>query len=278
MKIAVFFPSDEFDTSLPDPAFAAECDAAIRAGFECGLLSHQRIVDDEVDIPRFDSTGEWPAKALYRGWMLNGAEYSRMLRTFAAVEASPWTTMDAYLEAHHLPRAYRHLAEYTVRTEWTDSHSLEEVWTLYQSFQSRGAIVKDFVKSAQHLWQTACFLPAESDRQRLSEVLTAFLEDRSHRLEGGIVLREFVPLQGLEFRLFYLRKNRLLPAAPEIPGSFLHLCDDVAGRFQSEFMTIDVAQRASGEWLIIEVGDGQVSGLKGVDPELFYSAFASTCQ
>lgn len=41
----------------------------------------------------------------------------------------------------------------------------------------------------------------------------------------------------------------------------------VAGRVQSRFFTMDVARTRRGDWMIVELGDGQVAGLpEGVDP------------
>ena len=39
------------------------------------------------------------------------------------------------------------------------------------------------------------------------------------------------------------------------------------------FFTMDVARRVDGEWLIVELGDGEVAGLPdGADPAAFYRA------
>jgi len=41
----------------------------------------------------------------------------------------------------------------------------------------------------------------------------------------------------------------------------------------SHFFSMDVAQTASGEWIVIELGDGQVSGLPPqMDAKAFYHA------
>jgi len=48
----------------------------------------------------------------------------------------------------------------------------------------------------------------------------------------------------------------------------------LAGRVRSRFFTMDVARRAvDGEWLVVELGDGQVAGLPDdVDVGAFYRA------
>jgi len=49
------------------------------------------------------------------------------------------------------------------------------------------------------------------------------------------------------------------PRSKEIPKleSFIDLAKGIA----SQFFTMDIAKTTSGEWTVIEVGDGQVSGL-----------------
>ena len=47
----------------------------------------------------------------------------------------------------------------------------------------------------------------------------------------------------------------------------------VAGGVRSRFFTMDVAQRRDGDWLIVELGDGQVAGLPDhADVDGFYKA------
>ena len=49
----------------------------------------------------------------------------------------------------------------------------------------------------------------------------------------------------------------------------------VAAAVRSRFFTMDVARRRDGGWMIVELGDGQVSGLpREADADRFYSALA----
>jgi len=48
---------------------------------------------------------------------------------------------------------------------------------------------------------------------------------------------------------------------------------EIAARFQSSFLTVDVALLEDGSWRIVETGDGQVSGLPvGMAPARFYAS------
>jgi hypothetical protein len=49
----------------------------------------------------------------------------------------------------------------------------------------------------------------------------------------------------------------------------------VAAAVRSRFFTTDLARRRDGEWMIVEIGDGQVSGLPTEsDADRFYAALA----
>ena len=56
--------------------------------------------------------------------------------------------------------------------------------------------------------------------------------------------------------------------------SFLSAIDKCA-ILESPFYTIDLAKKTDGTWVLIEVGDGQVSHLRGYDIDKFYTCFLS---
>src|SRR5208282_2549555 len=64
-----------------------------------------------------------------------------------------------------------------------------------------------------------------------------------------------------------------LPAIPdyrEVPSSFLQeVIKRVDG--QVNFFVIDVGQKLNGEWQVVELNDGQQSGLSCIDPETLYA-------
>jgi len=59
------------------------------------------------------------------------------------------------------------------------------------------------------------------------------------------------------------------PDANEVPKEFLQKVIDRVDN-QSNFYVIDVAQTLSGEWIVIELNDGQQSGLSCNDPFTMY--------
>ncbi|WP_193214572.1 ATP-grasp domain-containing protein [Luteolibacter marinus] len=113
-----------------------------------------------------------------------------------------------------------------------------------------------------------------------------FREERGRLFNRGVVLREFLPIvergsdiRGLplveETRLFFWQDEPLVIPEPSTPGPMDEIgrWKEIARRFRSDFLTIDVALLEDGSWKIVETGDGQVSGLPvGLDPERFYAS------
>ena len=200
----------------------------------------------------------------------------------------------AYRHCHYLPESYPVIREHTPRSVWLSlvkPLDFEQVYSLLQPFGDHPLVVKDFVKSEKHHWESACFIPAASDREAVKRVVTAFLDLRGEALNEGLVFRAFEPLRHLtthsrsgmpltrEFRLFWLN-HKLLGAYPyweegmydgigPDPAAFYAL----AQRVQSHFFSMDVAQAPDGTWRVMELGDGQVTGLPvQADVQAFYAA------
>jgi hypothetical protein len=281
----ILFCADPLSPRRVDEAFAPEAEAARAAGWDVGLVSHEALTRGEplpralVDVP----PARAPETAVYRGWMLRPAHYRRLDEALRERGLSLVNPPEAYTHAHHLPASYDVVRDWTPRTVWTREvgPGAEDTWMrLLAPFGEGPVLVKDFVKSRKHEWAEACFIPSASDRQAVSRVVRRFLELQGEDLEEGLVFREYVefvplaghPLSGMprvrEFRTFVLDGKPLL----EVPywddvdrvdaGPAL---DGFAGLFRqvrSRFFTADLAQRRSdGAWMLVELGDGQVSGL-----------------
>lgn len=118
-------------------------------------------------------------------------------------------------------------------------------------------------------------------------VVDTFLARQGDDLVGGIVLREYLSLKIVgehekshmpianEIRIFcfhhkpfafiqYWSGNECPPI--DEYQALIGLCNNL----NSNFYTIDLAQKENGDWIIIEVGDGQVSGLQDYSITLFY--------
>jgi hypothetical protein len=160
-------------------------------------------------------------------------------------------------------------------------------------FGDAPVIVKDFVKSRKHEWAEACLIPSAADRGAVERVVGRFLELQGDDLAGGLVFREYVefepvgvhPRSGMplteEYRTFWLDGTPIFWGPYWEEGEYraseppIARFAGVAAAVQCRFFTMDVARRRDGGWMIVEIGDGQVSGLpRESDADGFYAALA----
>jgi hypothetical protein len=287
----LLFCANPLRPRAPDSTFEGEVAAARAAGFETEVFGLEALVAGEADralarVPR----AEPPAPLAYRGWMVRDVEYRRLYEALVAKGYAPVTSPAAYDEAHYLPLAYPLLEGETAKTAWSHGDDLDEAFRAAASLGPGPLVVKDFVKSAKHRWRDACFLPDASDRRAFDAVCSALRAERGERFEKGFVFRRYLPLRerGVsmlgapihdELRLFFWRGELLaLPAYDALPGGPASLARfaELARRFRSPFLTIDVALADDGRWLVVESGDGGVSGIPpAIDDATFYAALAA---
>jgi hypothetical protein len=283
------FPSQPFDAKSVDSSFEAELLAAQAAGFATGLIDGETL-----EVRRLPAD---PQTTLYRGWMLTAATYAALHDALCRRGYPLINDPEQYRHTHHLPESYPIIQHHTPKTVWTSSGSAFDqaaIMRLLAPFGDTPLIVKDWVKSQKHAWDEACFIPSAQDADAVRRVVTRFIELQGESLTGGLVFREFVALEPLathsksgmplttEFRVFFLDGKPLVTAEyweegdyrdPPPSGLFL----DVAAQVRSRFFTMDIARRTDGEWIIMELGDGQVAGLPDRLPSSrFYDAIAAS--
>lgn len=282
----VLFPSGPGYAQECDAEFQVEWDAALHAGLRCALY-HPEALDNGSDsgICSVDIGSE----CVLRGWMMPEEQYRRLSHALDSQGAQLVVPPESYTEAHYLPFAYPLLYPETPESLWMTGDSEDAAWTLYQGFKSGDAIIKDWVKSAKVRWREACFIRAESDRSAFGRIFRAFRHARGNRFNRGVVLRRFVRLatrgedmRGFplvdEYRLFFWHGQLL--AMPEVAGAEsvraeLDRWTSIAHRFSSAFLSLDVAKQEDDSWIVIEAGDGGVSGLPlSIPPDAFYQRLA----
>ncbi len=289
------FCSDPFEPTLPDEPYLAEAAAAEAAGFEVGLIDHEALVAG--DLPRAIRKLRDPRpEALYRGWMLTPTQYAALHAALAEREVHLVTSPAAYRRCHYLPDSYPAIEAWTPRSVWlprAEGLELDRIMAALASFGGSPLVLKDYVKSCKHAWEEACFIPDSADRAGVERVVNNFLEWQGEGLNEGLVFREFVELAAIgthaqsgmpltkEYRAFVWR-GQLVAVYPyweassyedtELPQEWL---GELVGGVASPFFTLDFAQRREGGWLVIELGDAQVSGLPpSAEPAAFYAALA----
>ncbi|UZI32699.1 ATP-grasp domain-containing protein [Streptomyces sp. VB1] len=280
------FCADPLRLSRPDPQFAAELAAARAAGGRIALLDHDALLAGDAPgaVARVarDSGPYW-----YRGWMIPSARYAELEAALGARGCALLTGAAGYQRAHELPGWYEAFAPLTPRSVWCATApgapppSADELAGLAAPLGPGPGIVKDFVKSRKHEWYEACYVPELADAEQLASVVGRFVELQGPFLAGGLVLRSFEPfVADGEARVWWVDGEAVLVTAhPDSPGpvsvpepDFLR---EAVGRLGLRWVTTDLALREDGVWRVVEVGDGQVSGVPaGAEAGALFAALA----
>jgi hypothetical protein len=241
------FPASPLDLRSIESDFHEQREALAQAGFSTSLVGDATFDSGAslVRVPR-EST------VVYRGWMVDPGRYERFAGAVSAAGASLLTSVAAYRHAHYLPEWYPLLRDLTPETVVlpADADLAAELDRLgWGEF-----FIKDYVKSLKTAPGPIVRHPSEA-----RPLVEAMLRYRG-TIEGGLCVRRverFVP--GSETR-FFVRDQQ--PACAE-GGAVPEIVRAVAGRIDSKFYSVDIAQNEEGSWRVVEIGDGQVSDLVG---------------
>lgn len=287
---------DPLEPSQPDQAFGSQIAAIERLGLPYVLIDHDALVNYGASARALRRVPEQPDPVLaaYRGWMVTPSQYRGLHEALSARNIRLIIEPEQYRHGHHLPENYSVIRDFTPRSVWMSGDlDLDRIMEALAPFGDGPVIVKDFVKSRKHEWVEACFIPSASDRDAVRRVVERFLELQGDDLNEGLVFREYVefnpigvhPRSGMplteEYRAFWLDGIPVFGAPYWAEGSYGlaeppwdHFAG-VAAAVWSRFFTMDLARRRGGDWMIVEIGDGQVSGLpKESDADGFYAALA----
>ncbi len=191
--------------------------------------------------------------------MLTPTNYQFLVDAIELMSAVAVISPANYVATHYLPNWYSALAEFTPETKfYTLDDDLESELTKlgWDRF-----FIKDYVKSLKTSVGAIVSKPAE-----IQTVITQMQKFRGS-IEGGICVRrveDFIPATD---RRYFIINGRSFAAdrSTSIPA----IVTECARRIDSKFFSIDLIERRDGTLRVVEIGDGQVSGLVGWTTERF---------
>jgi hypothetical protein len=253
--------------------FAAEAAAARAAGIPVALVDHDALTQSCDAGQAVARVPEGHSDAVYRGWMVRAGQYEALAGALAARGVALRTSPAQYQRAHEFPGWYPAFAGLTPDSAWTSADDRAAFRKAHAKLGASGqAVVRDHVKSMKHYWDTAMYIPDLADTDAAWGVASRFRALREDEFSGGFVLRRFESFAGGEARTWWISGECALvtphPDTPESPAAelgSLPLAEITLrlGGLGLAFATVDLALRADGAWRVVEVGDGQVSGLPG---------------
>jgi len=286
----IIYCDSVLDRKQIEPDYAEEREAALAAGFGTSLMSYEALEEGEVaDALRYVRPAKEKEWGVYRGWMLTVDQYASLYEGLKKKQIYLINDPAAYRHCHYLPESYAHIQAVTPVSRWTTDLAEQAILATAQSFGTTPVIVKDFVKSEKHHWEEACFIPDASNAEKVLAVVNRFLDLRGASFNEGLVFRQFEELEFLtthtksgmpltkEYRLFFFNGKLIQLLHYWEEGEYgteqpdLIPFVEVAQKIESAFFTMDIAQKQDGDWIIMELGDGQVAGLpSGTDKAAFY--------
>ena len=281
-ELRILFPCDYFNHRKVDEAYKAEFDVATAMGFKTLLYDYDRLVSERYVSLIGDSHPD--AEIMYRGWMLSIKQYELLYDALVKAGHRLINTGTEYKFCHYFDEIYDVIIHDTpeIYKTLTPQSSLEQSWKNLKTWFDGSFMIKDNVKSVKGSIDFPNRIHNTVTFHEYSSIINKFIKLRGDLFTGEIILKEFVELQkyGIsingkvteftnEVRAFFydeklvsLSQNSdqydmIIP--PDVPP--MELVMKYAKKLPSNFFTIDFAERADGQWIILETGDGQVSGL-----------------
>jgi len=256
----LLYPSDPFNKTIVDEAYAEEFSAVVASGHTCSLFSFE-----DFETGEFRARPALPAgvDVVYRGWMMTPEVYVQLVDAVASSGAHLMTNASEYRRCHYLPEWYSLCEAWTPETIVAEkSANFVELlhgkgWPAY--------FVKDYVKSLT----TQRGSVAESPED-IADVV-ALIEQYRGSVEGGVCIRKFEELLPETEERYFVLQGKAFARCGDVPA----LVNEIAGRISSPFFSVDTVFAASGELRLIELGDGQVFDRKQWDGERFAEMLSS---
>lgn len=259
-----------------------------RLEHSCALFSYEDLELGKLSLYGEEISG----LTIYRGWMMKPELYRAFYDKLEAKGIILINTPAEYEKYHTLPGWYEDFKDDTAKSVWEEQGTVESALLLTRGLEG-SYIVKDFVKSRKHEWYDACFIDDISDKAKAERIIRNFIERQGSKLIGGVVLQRFEKLRFIgyheksgmpiseEYRVFVFAGRIMIVDDYWEPNQKILFSDEERfwieaslKKLKSNFVTMDLARREDGRLIIMELGDGQVSGLQQIKPVDFYQGFA----
>jgi glutathione synthase/RimK-type ligase-like ATP-grasp enzyme len=220
--------------------------------------------------------------AFWVGYVPHPSRYQELYKVLADKNIFLINTPDQFQRAEEFDKYYPLVADLTCKSFVAES--LEEARMVARKL-GFPVFLKGTVQSFKKWGWKSCVAANETDLGTLFQNL----QKHTARSLGKVIVRELVNLkyqrktgsgfpQGREYRVFILSGDvlsysyywdqsdplsKVLPAEEKI---ITDLAQQAAQRIGVPYIAIDIGQKTDGEWLVIEAGDAQFSGLCHISP------------
>lgn len=270
----ILFPSDYFNRNKIDAELEQEYKAAIKAGFNVMLFDYFSWFESRKLVLNQDSNSDL---ILYRGWMMKPELYCEFEKQLKGLGYYLIVDSSSYKRLHEFVNVYPIIRNDTAPIMRFPLHTRIDVKFLQDTFGR--FMVKDYVKSVKGS-DFPVYFDSSITQSEFDNWMEKFYEYRGDLLTGGICIKKYLDLKKYdsntnEYRAFYYH-NELMILMKSL-NQIIEYCKppvELINKYKmldSPFFTIDFAQLEDDSWIIIESGDGQVSGITdSSQTETFY--------
>lgn len=288
----ILFPSEPFALKIVDSSFEVEYDSAKLVGFEVYLYDHDEYTKNNVLKTTLPSKEGNPENIILRGWMFEEFKYKSFYNSLLYHGYQLINGPSQYVEAHHLPEYYKYILEHTAKCWWSNrwsehpgfGNTKSVSWEPVRKMLGGDIIIKDYVKSEKGI-PGLFILNKELTNDEFAEKVQQFIDARGNLFNKGLVFKTVEKLkryagQTNEWRIFFVDATPVKMTfnceqkldVPSPSTEYLKCFLESVKNISSRFFTMDVAEKEDGSWMILEMGDGQVSGLAAQEePIKFYN-------
>lgn len=270
----ILFPSDYFNRNKIDAELEQEYKAAIKAGFNVMLFDYSSWFESRKLVLNQDSNSDL---ILYRGWMMKPELYCEFENQLLNLGYHLVVNSNAYKRLHEFVHVYPIIRGDTAPIMKFPLHTRIDVKFLQDTFGR--FMVKDYVKSVKGS-DFPIYFDSTITQSEFDAWMEKFYQYRGNLLTGGICIKKYLDLKKYdgytnEYRVFYyfnvpmilMKNSNQSDACCKPPIELINKYKIL----DSPFFTLDFAQLEDNSWIIIESGDGQVSGITdSSQTEMFY--------
>ena len=238
--------------------------------------------DYACDVVEYKSRLEWRDQwdcdlILYRGWMMKPELYCEFEKQLKDLGYYLIVDSSSYKRLHEFVNVYSIIRNDTAPMMKFPLHTPMDVKFLQDIFGC--FMVKDYVKSVKGS-DFPVYFDSTITQSEFDGWMEKFYQYRGNLLTGGICIKKYLDLKKYdghtnEYRVFYyfnepmilMKNSNQTDACCKPPIELINKCK----MLDSPFFTLDFAQLEDDSWIIIESGDGQVSGITdSSQTETFY--------
>ena len=270
----IMFPPDYFNRNIIDAELEQEYIAAKTAGFDVMLFdysswfeSKKLVLNQNVDCDL----------VLYRGWMMKPEWYCEFEKQLKNLGYYLIVDSSSYKRLHEFVNVYPIIRNDTAPILKFPLYTRIDVEFIKSTFGR--FMVKDYVKSVKGS-DFPVYFDSSITQSEFDNWMKKFYQYRGNLLTGGICIKKYLNLKKYdghtnEYRVFYyfnepmilMKNSNQSDACCKPPVALINKYK----MLDSPFFTLDFAQLEGDSWIIIESGDGQVSGITDSSQiELFY--------